>query len=555
MSVFDQQPSNKTGCFGFCARPENSNHDVLKQQNRQNSELSGEDEKKKKDVDASFSEAFNELTFEERQRQQEVLHGVDDKIAEETAFINVALQELDNHLMRIKPRGSAYEIAERMDHEYVSARAFRLMFLRGNEYDAKTSASQMLRFFQVKQKLFGVEKLVKDITLEDLDEDDRASLNTGWLQLHGKDRSGRVVFLQFPGLRALKDVRNELRARFYFMMRLLQLEETQLKGIVVVMYGVDEFQDSTNGIGHFETVQVALAIPVYTAGYHTCCSDVREYALFNLAMKLIPAKLVARNRIHCGSHLECQYRLCSFGISRLPINEIKKVTPYPDGDEACRNSSSSLTIEPNANDVLYGNNKTSNNPGNHYLRDLVAESWQVYDSGSNETKRVILDGIVEKIHNSGGRFLRNTSTVQPYWVESPIEEVRTKVARMCRNQKRTLKRASSLQKNVIDGTPITGDPLPYDVIFGKSQNTRGKEFLQHLIKERFDEYDALDRGTKATVVVAVLEAIKGKGGRFLQPAPDSSGFFEVSDEKAKERISKSFRNYRRTAMKKVGDPN
>eukprot|EP00526_Cylindrotheca_closterium_P019157 CAMPEP_0113643638 /NCGR_PEP_ID=MMETSP0017_2-20120614/22954_1 /TAXON_ID=2856 /ORGANISM="Cylindrotheca closterium" /LENGTH=225 /DNA_ID=CAMNT_0000555181 /DNA_START=117 /DNA_END=794 /DNA_ORIENTATION=+ /assembly_acc=CAM_ASM_000147 len=223
---------------------------------------------------------------------------------------------------------------------------------------------------------------------------------------------------------------------------------------------------------------------------------------------------------------------------------------YLGGDKA-----HSMVIEPNANDVLYIGSRTGNNPGNHYLRNLVVELWQVYDSGSNETKRVILDGIVEKIHNSGGRFLRNTSTVQPYWVESPIEEVRTKVARMCRNQKRTLKRASSLQKNVIDGTPITGDPLPYDVIFGKSQNTRGKEFLQHLIKERFDEYDALDRGTKATVVVAVLEAIKGKGGRFLQPAPDSSGFFEVSDEKAKERISKSFRNYRRTAMKKVGDPN
>eukprot|EP00526_Cylindrotheca_closterium_P026840 CAMPEP_0113629714 /NCGR_PEP_ID=MMETSP0017_2-20120614/15428_1 /TAXON_ID=2856 /ORGANISM="Cylindrotheca closterium" /LENGTH=51 /DNA_ID=CAMNT_0000540129 /DNA_START=15 /DNA_END=167 /DNA_ORIENTATION=+ /assembly_acc=CAM_ASM_000147 len=50
------------------------------------------------------------------------------------------------------------------------------MFLRGNRYDTKAAANQMLKFFETKQDLFGTEKLTKDITIEDLDEDDIACL-------------------------------------------------------------------------------------------------------------------------------------------------------------------------------------------------------------------------------------------------------------------------------------------------------------------------------------------------------------------------------------------
>ncbi|CAJ1948891.1 unnamed protein product [Cylindrotheca closterium] len=555
MSVFDQQrvSNNTASCFGFCFSPEDPNHDVFTQQKNSQHKVTRDEERKKKEVDDHFTAAFNKLTFEERQRQQEVLHGVDEQIAEEATFIHSTLQELDNHLKRIK-QGSAYEMAERLDPEYVSARAFRVMFLRGNKYDARISASQMLRFFEVKQKLFGVEKMVKDITLEDLDEDDRASLRSGWLQLHGKDRSGRLIFVQYPGLRLFKNLINELRGKFYFIMRLAQSEEAQLKGIVGVIYAVEELRDSTGGIGFVENTQVSLAIPVYVAGFHTCCSDVREYALFSLVVKVLPAKLISRNRIHCGSHLECQYRLCSFGISRLQINALNRgllMQSYLFGGDGANlpNSTSSMAIQPNANDVLYTGNKTSNNPGNHYLRNLVIELWQVYDSASNEKKRVVVDEMVEKINSTGGRFLRTTSDEEPYWVESPIEEVRIKVAQMFRNQKRAIKRVSSRQMNVIDGTPIAGSPLPSDVVFGKSHNTRGKEYMHHQIRERSEEYNALDRGTKATVVVAVMETIKGKGGRFLQPIPYSDGFLEVSDEKARERISKYFRNYRRIRHK------
>jgi hypothetical protein len=53
----------------------------------------------------------------------------------------------------------------------------------------------MAIFFQRKLELFGENKLVKKITLEDMDEDDMAAVKSGSVHfLSQKDRAGRPVF-------------------------------------------------------------------------------------------------------------------------------------------------------------------------------------------------------------------------------------------------------------------------------------------------------------------------------------------------------------------------
>ncbi|CAJ1948893.1 unnamed protein product [Cylindrotheca closterium] len=445
MSVFDQQLSSTTGCFGFGYSSEDPDYVSLTQQmnRRQDTTLSREDEKKKKEVDDLLSDAMNELTFEERQRQQEVLHGVDEKIAEEATFIHSTLHELDNHLVRIK-RGSAYEMAERMDAAYVSAWPFRVMFLRSNQYDTRATADQLLRFFEVKKKLFGAEKMVKDITLEDLNEDDRTSLSSGWLQLLGKDRSNRVVCCQFPGHRTFKDLRNELRAKFYFMMTLLKNKETQLRGVVHVLYAIEEFKDRTNGMGFVENVQVALAIPVHNASVHLCSSDVGQYATCYMAVKVMPAKLRSRLKVHFGSHLECQYRLSTYGISMqlhssgqmMNMDHRKQLFPQAMPVTSIGSQSSSLITQPSANDVIYTGAGKSNNAGNQHLRTLVLKYSPAYDAGNNETKRNGINAIIDEIERNGGRFLQYANEEESVWGPVPKEEVRLKIAQMFRNRRR-----------------------------------------------------------------------------------------------------------------------
>mmetsp|Transcript_17718 Transcript_17718/g.43705 ORF Transcript_17718/g.43705 Transcript_17718/m.43705 type:complete len:214 (+) Transcript_17718:99-740(+) len=209
MSLLNQPFEQRSNCLGFRLGTLESRHDNFRIES-----LTKEDDRKTKENDALLIEALNGLTFEERQEQQEIVHGVDDMDADESMFIDSALKDLDEALLRTK-QGTVYETAEVLNPEYVSARAFRIMFLRGNRYDAKASAKQMLNFFEWKKQLFGEAKLVKDITMDDLDEDDRACLRTRYAQISGKDRSKRIIILNVPGMRCFKTLMNELRSRYY----------------------------------------------------------------------------------------------------------------------------------------------------------------------------------------------------------------------------------------------------------------------------------------------------------------------------------------------------
>ena len=71
--------------------------------------------------------------------------------------------------------------------KYQDNRAFFLMFLRSTSFNIKAAVHKMIEYFNYKVKLFGWEKVAKDITLDDLDEDDMEAL-----------KSGASVFLPYP---------------------------------------------------------------------------------------------------------------------------------------------------------------------------------------------------------------------------------------------------------------------------------------------------------------------------------------------------------------------
>ena len=75
---------------------------------------------------------------------------------------------------------------------------------------------------------------------------------------------------------------------------------------------------------------------------------------------------------------------------------------------------------------------------NKYLRNLVRDLSQIYDLGSNERKRVVVDGMIAKVHQRGGRFLiRQKGEQSPIvWAELPLDRTRIKVMQAFRNQRR-----------------------------------------------------------------------------------------------------------------------
>jgi hypothetical protein len=140
---------------------------------------------------------LTEMTFQEREKVYEELHGVDKVTHETESMLAMTLTAMELALQQM-PNRSIYDKAKRIDPRYVEDRSFRLMFLRSEYYNAEKAASRLLTFLEQKENFFGEETLARPVYLSDLNKDDIAVLKSGILQLIPvRDRSGRVIFSDF----------------------------------------------------------------------------------------------------------------------------------------------------------------------------------------------------------------------------------------------------------------------------------------------------------------------------------------------------------------------
>ena len=140
----------------------------------------------------------------------------------------------------IQPR-IAYDKAKLMSEEYVMDEAFRISFLRAEEFDADKAALRMCRHFETKSNLFGDDKLVRTITQADLPDDARQFLQEGSIQLLGsRDSLGRIVLAVIPSIltsRYLGD--SYVHFHWYFLQCVSADEETQKRGLCYISYALN----------------------------------------------------------------------------------------------------------------------------------------------------------------------------------------------------------------------------------------------------------------------------------------------------------------------------
>jgi hypothetical protein len=165
------------------------------------------------ETDAIFAAELNKLSMKERDEVLQDVHGVSDVIEEQIDFVKRCFQDLAESLSLIPAVDkAAYLRARAQNEEYVNDEKFLLMFLRADAFDAVSAAARMVGFFQTKLELFGPEKLGREITLDDLDEDDHRVLESGYAQiLPGRDRAGRAIFCLMPMIRSHRCMENKVR--------------------------------------------------------------------------------------------------------------------------------------------------------------------------------------------------------------------------------------------------------------------------------------------------------------------------------------------------------
>lgn len=175
----------------------NSNHYLLQKllnSSSSNSGQNGSSEAEISNLDSFIAGTLSSLGAQRRNACAEELHGILPAESQENpASILVSMQVMD-HLLNAIGQGTAYETAKAMDQAFATDKAFQMKFLRANKYDPKKATDQIIRFLKMKLDLFGIEKLTKVITLEDLDENDMDCLRNGSFQvLPCKDMAGRPI--------------------------------------------------------------------------------------------------------------------------------------------------------------------------------------------------------------------------------------------------------------------------------------------------------------------------------------------------------------------------
>ena len=146
-----------------------------------------------KDTEELVSQAMTTLSVKEREQALESIHAVvPTKQAGSSPSQPTRIKQMQ--ILLEKNANEAYIIAKSMSPSYVQDQNILLSFLNGTESGTpKDAAKKMLDYLKIKLWLFGKEALCRQITLNDLNEEDMKCLESGALQYTGDDSAGRPV--------------------------------------------------------------------------------------------------------------------------------------------------------------------------------------------------------------------------------------------------------------------------------------------------------------------------------------------------------------------------
>jgi hypothetical protein len=157
---------------------------------------------KKQSIERSLAKELDQLPLAEREKAYYDLHGVADVVEERPEFVNKCLADLESEICKLEDNKKAYEMAKKVNPEYICGQGFRLKFLRAESFMPKNAATRLVGFLEEKLKLFGPTPLARELLLSDLNQDDMVLLRLGFFSIVPlRDSAGRVVTVIIPFLR------------------------------------------------------------------------------------------------------------------------------------------------------------------------------------------------------------------------------------------------------------------------------------------------------------------------------------------------------------------
>lgn len=410
-----------------------------------------------------LSKELEKLTLDEQERILFDIHGLPRcTLEDDPEALEVRLKDLDKELENITKGREAYDEVRAKSPAYVDSRRFRLQFLRSEAYDAKAAAEMIITHFHVKKKLFGEgEILWRDVRQSDLPPMAITLLESGYMQIFpSRDAAGRTILAVSPEFRKHGTKATLFlplsRATWYFTMTMMQDEETQRKGVVLIMYNYCGYKDQVDLTTSAN--QLRIAMPQRIEATHICSDDPTHQICVTGVQLFVDPNSRFRLRPHLRTVEENDFELQTFGIPThdspmkvdgtwsthwhkewltahrvreeslltrsKTIDTISQVSP-------CNQDNEDFILVPRRFDVLFGKGKREReHTGNLRALHLCDMYWEAYESSNKYGKTEVAEKIVLIIQQSGGRFLKPTNSGA--WVEVDDTAAREKIAHFFR---------------------------------------------------------------------------------------------------------------------------
>jgi hypothetical protein len=245
---------------------------------RSNSLRTAEQDENEDDPTSVISQAMNKLSVQEREQAYEDMHGVSAMVLETPELIAETLNKMEISLQKVHHK-PAYDLAISIGGDYVRDPKLLLMFLRADRFNPELAANRLIKLLDWKLKIFGQEKLCQcHIGLEDLDEDSRLMLKSGFMQvLPERDSRGRVIIVISSNYlpHFYRNCQCFLQLTYYFLMATAEDETNQMSGVVSVLYSLGHEEPEADKIwrNRFSTRDASVmsfCIPLRYEAVHFC---------------------------------------------------------------------------------------------------------------------------------------------------------------------------------------------------------------------------------------------------------------------------------------------
>jgi len=444
------------------------------------------------------------LSVQERAKAMDDIHCLGEELKETPEMVEKLLEEFDQIVRQVKT--PFYEMAVIQNREYVEDPSFRLRFLRCNMHNVHLSVRQMMDYLKYKATYFGEDKVAREITLDDFNDEDMELLMAGLYHIQKEtDRSGRVVVYLMTDVFARCKIENLIHVAHYVWNNILiPMHNVQMKGICFVYYDMTKQGEkyAMPGLNFMRTLtKVLMSFPLRYSAIHLCLNPERgdlalTNSLFSYTIKRFSNYAGVRTRLQYGSDMEVQYALRSHGVP-------EKGFPV-DADGNIRKDI--------MNEWFYRHKEEIEAKKQH--RKVLATHASLHQpvEYSNLGHNAQESGLEPSAAAAAGTEQRQFATTN-------------------------LRTEGGI------------NPSPQDVLLGRGwrvQNHEGNVRFRSFLEAYSDEYDTAARLRKRQLAVELVNLLRGRGVRFLKQTDTGTGeWIESSFEDAEKKVGQLFRTLRK----------